>query len=126
MNEGEVVPLLVFPSGMKKVDSTQIKQFGYSTEKQEFIVQFLNEKAYIYKDVPANIAIDAFDAPSLGSWMHRNLKGFYRYECIDSLLNLCNHCKVGCPAECKGLQAFGNGEGNDSIFYCDVREPLDA
>jgi hypothetical protein len=107
---------------MVQIDSTNIEQFGYSVKNQEFVVRFLNNTAYVYKDVPVDVAVESFSAPSIGSWMHRNLKGFYRFESIDSMLNLCDSCVVGCPAECKGLQAFGKGHGNDNIYYCDGYE----
>ena len=67
---------------MLPVSSSNIANIGYSEENQEVYVQFLNGSIYVYKGVPQHEFENLRDAPSLGSYLHRNYKNVYPYERI--------------------------------------------
>lgn len=67
---------------MFPVNSSNIESIGYSEENQEVYVQFLNGSIYVYKGVPMHEYENLKDAPSLGSYLHRNYKNVYPYERI--------------------------------------------
>lgn len=67
---------------MFPVSSSNIESVGYSEENQEVYVQFLNGSIYVYKGVPLHEYENLRDAPSLGSYLHRNYKNVYPYERI--------------------------------------------
>ena len=45
-------------------------------------VHYNNESVYQYKDIPESISIAVGEAKSAGSFLHRKVKGNYRYERI--------------------------------------------
>lgn len=67
---------------MFPVNSSNIESIGYSEENQEVYIQFLNGSIYVYKGVPLHEYENLKDAPSLGSYLHRNYKNVYPYERI--------------------------------------------
>lgn len=67
---------------MLPVSSSNIASIGYSEENQEVYVQFLNGSIYVYKGVPQHEFENLREAPSLGSYLHRNYKNVYPYERI--------------------------------------------
>ncbi len=67
---------------MLPVSSSNIASIGYNVENQEVYVQFLNGSIYVYKGVPQHEFENLRDAPSLGSYLHRNYKNVYPYERI--------------------------------------------
>lgn len=68
---------------MTKVISSNIDKIGYEPQNQEVYVRFLNGSLYIYKGVPLHEFENFRDAPSLGSYLHRNYKNVYPYERIE-------------------------------------------
>lgn len=68
---------------MLPVSSSNIASIGYDVENQEVYVQFLNGTIYTYKGVPQHEFENLRDAPSLGSYLHRNYKNIYPYERIE-------------------------------------------
>lgn len=68
---------------MKVVSSSNIAELGYDQESQTVYVRFLNGSLYIYKGVPEYEFDNLFNAPSLGSYLHRNFKNVYSYERIE-------------------------------------------
>ncbi len=68
---------------MFSVSSSNIESIGYDEENQEVYVRFLNGSIYIYKGVPKYEYENLKDAPSLGSYLHRNYKNVYAYERIE-------------------------------------------
>jgi hypothetical protein len=68
---------------MKVVSSSNIAELGYDQESQTVYVRFLNGSLYIYKGVPEYEFDNLFNAPSLGSYLHRNFKNVYPYERIE-------------------------------------------
>jgi len=67
---------------MIQVSSSNIAAIGYDEEIQTVHVQFLNNTEYIYKGVPKHEFEGLLNAPSIGSYLHQNLKNFYPYERI--------------------------------------------
>lgn len=67
---------------MLSVSSSNIESVGYNEENLEVYVQFLNGSIYVYKGVPLHEYENLRDAPSLGSYLHRNYKNVYPYERI--------------------------------------------
>jgi hypothetical protein len=67
---------------MLPVSSSNIESIGYSEQNQEVYVRFLNGSVYVYKGVPQHEYENLRDAPSLGSYLHRNYKNVYPYERI--------------------------------------------
>ena len=68
---------------MQPVSSSNVAELGYDSENQIVYVKFLNGAIFIYKNVPQNEYDGLLNAPSIGSYLHRNLKGVYPYERIE-------------------------------------------
>lgn len=68
---------------MVNVSSSNIESVGYSENDQIVCVRFLNGSLYIYKGVPKHEFEALRDAPSVGSYLHRNYKNVYPYERIE-------------------------------------------
>ncbi|MDR0515961.1 MAG: KTSC domain-containing protein [Fibromonadaceae bacterium] len=67
---------------MTPVSSSNIAALGYDPATQTVYVQFLNNCLYVYKNVPDGEYQGLFNAPSIGSYLHRNFKNVYAYERI--------------------------------------------
>ena len=67
---------------MKPVSSSNIESIGYDEQNQIVYVRFLNGSIYIYKGVPEFEFQNLLEAPSQGSYLHRNFKNVYPYERI--------------------------------------------
>jgi hypothetical protein len=67
------------------INGTNVNMVGYSDSLKEMLIRFTNDKKYIYKDVPRNVYDDlvATDNKSVGSYLVRCVKGFFRYEFIE-------------------------------------------
>ena len=97
---------------------SNVKEYGYSESKKEVVLFFQNEMAYIYKNVPKEIL--AKKGSSINGWCHRNLKGNFFYERIDTQINLCNDCaEHKAFIECDCLKAFNTLNRADNIYYCE-------
>lgn len=68
---------------MTTVSSSNIHEIGYDEQNQQVYVRFLNGSLYVYKGVPLYEFENLRDAPSLGSYLHRNYKNVYPYERIE-------------------------------------------
>lgn len=68
---------------MKPVTSSNVDSIGYNDDTQELCVRFLNNSLYVYKNVPKIEYEGLENAPSIGSYIHRNLKNVYPYERIE-------------------------------------------
>lgn len=68
---------------MIQVSSSNILAVGYDADNQIVHVQFLNGSEYIYKEVPQHEFDGLLNAPSVGSYLHRNYKNIYPYERIN-------------------------------------------
>lgn len=67
---------------MIPVSSSNIESIGYDEQNEQVYVRFLNGSLYVYKSVPLHEFENLRDAPSLGSYLHRNYKNVYPYERI--------------------------------------------
>ncbi|MCK0126814.1 KTSC domain-containing protein [Gelidibacter sp. F2691] len=67
---------------MTPVSSSNIESIGYNEQNEQVYVRFLNGSLYVYKGVPLHEFENLRDAPSLGSYLHRNYKNVYPYERI--------------------------------------------
>jgi len=68
---------------MIPVESSNIESVGYDESEQEVYVKFLNASVYVYRGVPLHDFEGLRDAPSVGSYLHRNFKNVYAYERIE-------------------------------------------
>ncbi len=65
---------------MITVSSSNIESIGYDEQQQQVYVRFLDGSLYVYKGVPHHEFDNLRDAPSHGSYLHRNYKNVYPYE----------------------------------------------
>lgn len=72
----------IFLLSKEWLDSPNVLNTCYDKNSSTFQVQMKNFTTYQYFDVPIAKWEESKVAPSIGSWMHRNLKGFYRYARI--------------------------------------------
>ncbi len=68
---------------MTPVSSSNIAEIGYDESTQEVYVRFLNNSLYVYKEVPPFEFEGLLNAPSIGSYLHRNYKNVYPYERVE-------------------------------------------
>ena len=67
---------------LRPVSSSNIDQVGYDPSTETMQVVFQNGSVYEYRGVPQG-EYDAFiSAPSLGSYLNRNIRNNYAYEKI--------------------------------------------
>lgn len=64
---------------MKRVFSSHINSVGYNPDSQELYVEFSNGKTGVYFGVKSDVAQLVVDAPSVGSALHRFIKGKYAF-----------------------------------------------
>lgn len=68
---------------MIPVSSSNIDSIGYDEQNQAVYVRFLNNSLYVYKGVPEYEFRNLLEAPSHGSYLHRNFKNVYPYERVE-------------------------------------------
>lgn len=68
---------------MISVSSSNVSAIGYDEGNQYLYVSFLNNSLYIYKGVPIGEFEGLKIAPSVGSYLHRNIKNIYPYERLE-------------------------------------------
>ncbi|MCL2147260.1 MAG: KTSC domain-containing protein [Synergistaceae bacterium] len=67
---------------MIEVSSSNVGAIGYDEDSQTLFIRFLNNMMYIYKGVPIGEFEGLRNAPSIGSYLHRNIKNLFPYERI--------------------------------------------
>jgi len=67
---------------MMEVSSSNVGAIGYDENNQALYVSFLNNTLYVYKGVPIGEFEGLKNAPSIGSYLHRNIKNLFPYERI--------------------------------------------
>lgn len=67
---------------MVPVISSNVASVGYDAGNQIVHIQFIDGSEYIYKGVPRHEFDGLLNAPSVGSYLHRNYKNVYPYERI--------------------------------------------
>jgi hypothetical protein len=65
---------------MHDVSSSNISSIGYDNDTQTLQVVFNDGSTYQYFDVPETVFQDFLGAGSVGSYLHQNIKGTYRYS----------------------------------------------
>lgn len=68
---------------MIDVDSSNVRSVGYDESSATLYIQFSNNTMYVYKGVPIVEFEGLINAPSIGSYLHRNIKSMYPYERIE-------------------------------------------
>lgn len=68
---------------MNLVSSSNIESVGYDEENQIMYVRFLNGTLYTYNGVPKQEYEGLLNAPSVGSYLHRNFKNVFPYERLE-------------------------------------------
>jgi hypothetical protein len=68
---------------MIDVSSSNVGAIGYDESNKILYVRFLSNTLYIYKGVPIGEFEGLRNAPSIGSYLHRNIKNIYPYERIE-------------------------------------------
>lgn len=62
------------------ISSSNVEAVGHDEESETLRVWFLNGSIYDYSGVNSMEFEALRDAPSVGSYLHRNIKGQYPYE----------------------------------------------
>ena len=62
------------------VISSNLRSVGYEAESQTLEVEFHNGRIYQYFGVPSMHYVGLMNAVSLGTYLHRYVKGSYRYQ----------------------------------------------
>lgn len=65
---------------MVPVVSSNVAAVGYDAGARALHVRFLNNRTYVYADVPEGLFDDLLRAPSTGSYLNRVIKGVYAYH----------------------------------------------
>jgi hypothetical protein len=65
---------------MIAVSSSNVVAIGYDENNETVHVQFMNGSEYTYDGVPFNEFDALLNAPSVGSYLHRNYKHIYPYQ----------------------------------------------
>jgi hypothetical protein len=65
---------------MQFVNSSNVDQIGYDADRMELHVLFQNGDLYVYSDVPESIFEEFRAAPSVGSYLNREIKNVYNYS----------------------------------------------
>jgi hypothetical protein len=68
---------------MIPVSSSTVAEVGYENVNQIVYVRFTNGNTYVYKGVSEIEFENLKNAPSIGSYLHRNFKNVYPYERIE-------------------------------------------
>ena len=68
---------------MISVVSSNVAEIGYDEETEEVHVRFSSNTLYCYKGVSKMEFEGLLNAPSIGSYLHRNFKNVYPYERIE-------------------------------------------
>lgn len=64
---------------MKPVESTNISKVGYDPATKTLAVAFADGSLYHYQNVEPSAHDDLLAAKSMGSHLHKNIKGAYKY-----------------------------------------------
>ncbi len=63
-----------------ELNHANIKEVDYSCYKKECYILFYSQVKIVYKDISEKEYFNLIEAPSAGSYIHRNWKGFKKYE----------------------------------------------
>lgn len=69
---------------MQKVQSSNVESVGYDEKNQVIHVQFITGSLYGYENVPKEVYDNLLAAPSIGAFIHREMKGVYTCKPLPS------------------------------------------
>lgn len=75
----KTIPINEIKVDMVAVKSANVASIGHNAIEQILALEFINDTLYYYLDVPRYHYDELLRVPSIGSYLHRNLKGHYRY-----------------------------------------------
>lgn len=65
---------------MQQVQSSNVEAVGYDAAAAELHVQYLSSPAvYVYQGVPEDVFERLLNSPSVGSFLHAEVKGVYPF-----------------------------------------------
>lgn len=64
----------------KPVTSSNLKSVGYDPESAMLEIEFQDGSVYQYRGVPQNVHQALMAAASLGSFLHKHIRGKYSYH----------------------------------------------
>lgn len=68
---------------MISVESSNVDSVGYDAAKRVVYIRFKDNALYAYYDVPNNIFDELLKSNSVGAYLHKNIKGKFKYEQIE-------------------------------------------
>ncbi len=69
-------------SWSKSVYSSHVQSIGYDSDAREMTVTWQNGKVSVYEDVPEETALQAANAPSVGQFLHSEIKSSFRHRYV--------------------------------------------
>lgn len=71
---------------MQPVSSSSVESIGYDENTESLFIKFLNGSVYEYKSVPKVVQEQLIVAPSIGSYLHKNIEGIFAFERIEEVI----------------------------------------
>jgi hypothetical protein len=68
------------PAEMRHVFSSNVREIGYDADTNELVVRWIKGRTSVYSEVPANIADQVMNSPSVGSALNEMVKGVYEHR----------------------------------------------
>lgn len=65
---------------MVMVSSSNVEAVGYDPNSRELWVRFINGGTYVYSEVDERTHEELMNAPSIGSYLNREIKGNFAYR----------------------------------------------
>jgi len=65
---------------MVMVSSSNVEAIGYNPETRELWVRFIGGSTYVYSEVDERTHEELVNAPSIGSYLNRAIKGTFDYR----------------------------------------------
>jgi hypothetical protein len=72
---------------MHEVKSSNVRKIGYCKESSTLRIQFLGEVEYDYVGVPEAVFEDLKKSPSVGQFVHQNIKNMFGYKRVEKKAN---------------------------------------
>ena len=66
--------------GLVSLSSSNLAAFGYAPLAKVLTIEFTSGSMYLYKGVPANVALELMQAGSHGSFFHHNIRTSYPFQ----------------------------------------------
>lgn len=71
---------------MHEVKSSNVRKIGYDKESSTLRIQFLGEVEYDYSGVPEAVFEELKKSPSVGQFVHQNIKGRFGYTRVPKVV----------------------------------------